>query len=60
MPTMDYSGEVEFICECKKCGAELSGEMGGSYRGAIICTVELCQGCVDEAVDKALDALQEE
>jgi hypothetical protein len=40
MPTMDYSGEVEFICECKKCGAELSGEMGGSYRGAIICTVE--------------------
>ena len=53
MPTIDYSGEVEFTCECKKCGQELIGEMGTGYRGRIICTVELCQDCVDEAIDKA-------
>jgi hypothetical protein len=53
MPTIDYSGEVDFDCECKKCGGKLEGNMGEGYRGRYICTVELCQGCVDEAVDKA-------
>ena len=57
MPTIDYSGEINFTCECKKCGAGLSGEIRKEYKnkGAIICEVELCRGCVGEAIDKALE-----
>lgn len=60
MPTMDYSGEIDFVCECDKCGQELRGDVDKGYRGTIICKVELCKDCVDEAINEAIDKATEE
>ena len=53
MPMIDYSGQIEFMCECQKCGKTLRADMTTDYKGKPICQVESCQDCVDEAVDKA-------
>jgi hypothetical protein len=51
MPTLDYSGEVEFECVCQVCGNGLSSEVGRDRRGMWTIEVEACQGCIDAAIE---------
>ena len=54
MPSLDYEGEIEFTCECERCGKELNADVRKGRYGAVIIKVAECEDCIDEAVDKAL------